>query len=192
MNTSHPAAHDAGHRHHSLQGHRSSGHARPAPRSDSLNRNRTALFATLHRLTGCAIGEVPGLMIGTALGWGTPETIGLAVTLAFLFGYAFTMVPLLRAGLPARAALRLALAADTASIAVMEVTDNAVMLAVPGAMQAGLDSMVFWASLAAALLVAAVIAFPVNRWLIARGRGHAVAHAMHGHPPQAGHIETSA
>lgn len=143
--------------------------------------NRLALSATLHCLTGCATGEVLGLVIGTALGWGTVATIALAVGLAFLFGYAFTMVPLLRAGIALRAAIGLALAADTASITIMEIVDNGVMLAIPGAMDAGLASPLFWGSLAVALALAAAAAFPVNRWLIARGRGHAVVHGHHGH-----------
>jgi len=142
--------------------------------------NRTAWSATLHCLTGCAIGEVLGMVIGTALGWGNAPTIALAVVLAFFFGYALTLRPLLSA-MEFAAALRLALAADTASIAVMEIVDNAIMLLVPGAMDAGLASVLFWASLAASLAIAAVAAFPVNRWLIARGRGHAVVHAHHHH-----------
>jgi hypothetical protein len=143
--------------------------------------NRLALSATLHCLTGCGIGEVLGMVIGTALGWGNLPTLALAVALAFAFGYALTLLPLLRAGLGLRTALGLALAADTASIAVMEAVDNAVMVAVPGAMEAGLADPLFWGSLALALAAAAVAAFPVNRWLIARGRGHAVVHAHHGH-----------
>jgi hypothetical protein len=140
--------------------------------------NRTAWSATLHCLTGCAIGEVLGMVIGTALGWGNGATIALAVVLAFLFGYAFTLVPLLKA-MPVGPALKLALAADTASITVMEIVDNAIMLVIPGAMDAGLGSPLFWGSLAFALAVAAVAAFPVNRWLISRGKGHAVVHAHH-------------
>lgn len=143
--------------------------------------NRLALTATLHCLSGCAVGEVLGMVIGTALGWSALSTIGLAVGLAFLFGYAFTMVPLLRAGLSFDAVLKLALAADTVSIAIMEIVDNAVMLVIPGAMEAHLSSPLFWGSLAAALLIAGVAAFPVNRWLISRGRGHAVVHAHHAH-----------
>ena len=140
--------------------------------------NRTAWSATLHCLTGCAIGEVLGMVVGTALGWGNGATIALAVVLAFIFGFALTLIPLLKAtGL--HSALKLALAADTASITVMEIVDNAVMLAIPGAMDAGLDTMLFWASLAFALAVAALAAFPINRWLIARGKGHAVVHAYH-------------
>jgi hypothetical protein len=139
--------------------------------------DRLALSATLHCLTGCGTGEVLGMAAGTALGWGDLPTIALA----FAFGYALTLLPLLRVGLGLRAALGLALAADTASIAVMEVVDNAAMVAIPGAMDAGLADPLFWGSLALSLLVAAAAAFPVNRWLIARGRGHAVAHAHHGH-----------
>lgn len=143
--------------------------------------NRTAFSATLHCLTGCAIGEVAGMVIGTALGLGNLETIALAVALAFLFGYALTMLPLARAGLPLASALKLAFLADTASITIMEIVDNLVMLAIPGAMDAPLSSLLFWASLAFSLAVAGVAAFPVVRWLIARGKGHAVVHAHHGH-----------
>lgn len=149
---------------------------------DSLT--RIALSATLHCLTGCAIGEVLGMVIGTALGWGNWPTVALAVVLAFLFGYSFTMAPLLRAGLAVMAAAPLALASDTLSIAVMEIVDNAILLLVPGAMEAGLGDWLFWGSLAFALLVAFWAAFPVNRWLIARGKGHAVVHAYHGHAHQ--------
>jgi hypothetical protein len=155
---------------HALHGH----HAMP---TQSLN--TLAWSATLHCLTGCAIGEVLGMVIGTALGWGNVETIALAVALAFFFGYLLTLLPLLKA-MPWRRAMKLALAADTASITVMEIVDNAFMLAIPGAMDAGLDSFLFWGSLAFALAIAAVAAFPVNRWLIARGKGHAVVHAHHG------------
>jgi hypothetical protein len=142
-----------------------------------------ALRATLHCLTGCAVGEVTGLAIGTALGWATAPTMALAIGLAFLFGYAFTGFGLVRGGMGLRAAAGVALAADTVSIAVMEVVDNAVMLLVPGAMDAGLDDALFWGALAFALAVAFVVAVPVNRWLIARGRGHAVAHGHHGPHP---------
>jgi hypothetical protein len=141
--------------------------------------NRLAFSATWHCLTGCAIGEVLGVAIGTALGWSNAPTIVLAIVLAFFFGYAFTVVPLLRSGLALGAAAGIAFAADTISIAVMELVDNAVLLVVPGAMQAGLDDPLFWGSLAFALAVAFVAAYPVNRWLIARGRGHAVAHKHH-------------
>ena len=145
------------------------------------NLNRLAWSATLHCLTGCAIGEIAGMVIGTALGWGNAATIALAVVLAFAFGYALTMRPLLETKMPLRRVAALALASDTASITVMEIVDNAIMLAIPGAMEAPLDSLVFWVSLAVALAVAGIAAFPVNRWLIARGRGHAVVHAHHGH-----------
>jgi hypothetical protein len=148
-------------------------HHQPAP---SLN--RTAWSATLHCLTGCAIGEVLGMVIGTALGWGNGATIALAVVLAFFFGYLLTLLPLFKV-LSFSSAVKLALAADTASITVMEIVDNAIMLFIPGAMEAGLGSLLFWGSLAVSLAVAAVAAFPVNRWLIARGKGHAVVHAHH-------------
>ena len=141
--------------------------------------NRTAFSATLHCLTGCAIGEVLGMVIGTALGWGNFATITLAVVLAFFFGYSLTMIPLLRSGLALATTLPLAFASDTLSITVMEIVDNAVMLVVPGAMEAGLGSFLFWGSLAFALAVAFVAAYPVNRYLIVRGRGHAVVHEYH-------------
>jgi Domain of unknown function (DUF4396) len=136
--------------------------------------NRLAFSATWHCLTGCAVGEVLGIAIGTALDWGNTPTIALAIVLAFFFGYSFTAVPLLRTGLTLGAAAGIALAADTISIAVMEIVDNAVILIVPGAMEAGLKDPLFWGGLAFALAVAFVAAYPVNRWLIARGRGHAV------------------
>ena len=142
--------------------------------------NRVAVSATIHCLTGCAIGEVLGMVIGTGLGWTNAQTIAIAVLLAFIFGYGLTMLPLLRAGLAFGAAAKLALAADTASIFIIEIVDNAIMLAIPGAMHAGLQSPLFWGSLAVALLIAGAVAFPVNRWLIARGRGHAVVHQHHG------------
>ena len=143
--------------------------------------NRLAFSATVHCLTGCAIGEVLGLVIGTALGWSDWGTIALAVGLAFLFGYTLTMLPLLRNGIGLAAAIPVALAADTISIAVMEIVDNAIILLIPGAMEAGLASALFWSSLAVALLIAGLVAYPVNRWLIQRGRGHAVVHAHHAH-----------
>ncbi len=155
---------------HAMHGH----HVTPAQSLNAL-----AWSATLHCLTGCAIGEVLGMVIGTALGWGNFATIALAVALAFFFGYLLTLLPLLKA-MPWQRAVKLALAADTASITVMEIVDNAIMLAIPGAMDAGLDSLLFWGSLAFALAIAAFAAFPVNRWLISRGKGHAVVHAHHG------------
>jgi hypothetical protein len=142
-----------------------------------------SLRATLRCLTGCAVGEVAGLAIGTALGWGTGATMALAIALAFLFGYGLTGFGLVRGGMDLRAAAAVALAADTVSIAVMEVADNGVMLLVPGAMGAGLGDGLFWAALAVALAVAFAAAVPVNRWLIARGRGHAAAHRHHGPHP---------
>jgi hypothetical protein len=140
---------------------------------------RTAVSATLHCLTGCAIGEVLGMVISTALGWHDAASILLAVALAFLFGYALAIRPVLKAGIGFRQALGVALAADTVSIAVMELVDNAILLAIPGAMDAGVTSLLFWASLAVALAVAFVVTVPVNRWMIARGKGHAVAHHYH-------------
>ncbi len=149
--------------------------------STETSLNALAFSATVHCLTGCAIGEVLGMVIGKALGFSEPATIALAVALAFLFGYALTSFPLLRSGMPVAAVVPLALASDTISITIMEIVDNAIMLAIPGAMDASLAHIGFWAALAAALLVAGAAAFPANRWLLARGRGHAVVHAQHGH-----------
>jgi len=154
-----PAGHDGHHDHGSL--------------------TRIAISATIHCLSGCAIGEVLGMVIGTAVGLTTGATIALAVALAFMSGFAMTMIPLLRHGLVLRQALKLAFLADAASITIMEIVDNAVMLVIPGAMAAPLSSGLFWGSLAFSLVVAGIAAFPVNRWLISRGRGHAVAHAFH-------------
>jgi Domain of unknown function (DUF4396) len=142
--------------------------------------NRLAFSATAHCLTGCAIGEILGLVLATTFGWGNALSIAVATALAFLFGYSFTLVPLLRAGIAVGAAIGLALASDTLSIVVMEIVDNAVILIWPGAMDAGLRDLLFWGSLAISLVIAFVAAFPVNRALIARGRGHAVMHAHHG------------
>jgi Domain of unknown function (DUF4396) len=146
--------------------------------------NRMALSATLHCLTGCAIGEVLGVIIGTALGWSDGATIALAIVLAFLFGYSLTSWPLLRAGLALAAVVPIALASDTLSIAVMELVDNAIILVIPGAMDAGLDDVLFWGSLSFALFVAGFVAYPVNRWLLQRGKGHAAVHetGIHGGP----------
>ena len=138
-----------------------------------------AATATLHCLTGCAIGEVLGMVIGTSAGLSNWATVVLSVALAFVFGYALTMRGVLRAGLPLRQALRVALAADTISIAVMEVVDNAVVLSVPGAMEAGIATALFWLSLAGALALAFVVTLPVNRAMMSRGRGHAVVHGLH-------------
>jgi len=141
--------------------------------------NRLAARATTHCLTGCAIGEVLGVVIGTALGWSTAATIFLAIVLAFVFGYALTVWPLVGSGMALGAALWLALVADTLSITIMEIVDNAILLVIPGAMEAGLADPLFWGSLAVALAIAWLVAFPVNRWLIGRGRGHAVIHGRH-------------
>ncbi len=140
---------------------------------------RTAITATWHCLTGCAVGEILGLALATWWGWSNGASIALAFGLAFVFGYAFTVVPVFRAGMTLRQALAVALAADTVSILTMELVDNAVVLAVPGAMEAGLSDALFWGSLAFALAVAFVVTVPVNRALIARGKGHAVVHAYH-------------
>jgi hypothetical protein len=145
----------------------------------SVPLNRLAARATTHCLIGCGIGEVLGLVVASALGWAALPSIVLAIALAFVFGYSLTLWPLLGAGMTLGAAAGLAFAADTLSITVMEIVDNAIVLLIPGAMEAGLDSLLFWGSLAAALAVAWVVAFPVNRWLIARGRGHAVVHGRH-------------
>ena len=139
----------------------------------------TAVSATLHCLTGCAIGEVLGMVLATWWGWSTWPSIALAVVLAFFFGYLLTMQSVLRAGLSLAAAVKVALAADTISILVMEVVDNAVLLVVPGAMESGLASLLFWGSLAFALAVAFVVTVPVNHWMIGRGLGHAVVHEYH-------------
>jgi hypothetical protein len=143
-----------------------------------------ALSATLHCLTGCAIGEILGMVIGTALGFSEWGTVALAVGLAFIFGYSLTSLPLLRAGFAFAAVVPIALASDTLSIAVMEIVDNALMLAIPGAIEAGVGDVLFWGSLSVALVVAGVVALPVNLWLIGRGRGHAVVHetGVHGGP----------
>jgi hypothetical protein len=158
-----------GHHHHELP---TSGRALDA----------VALSATLHCLTGCAIGEVLGMVIGTALGFSEWGTVALAVGLAFLFGYSLTSLPLLRAGLALSAVVPIALATDTFSIAVMEIVDNAIMLSIPGAMESGVGDILFWGALSFALVVAGVIAYPVNRWLITRGKGHAVLHNSGHHP----------
>ncbi len=176
MSNTHQHVHD--HRDHATHG------AAPADVEVSAHSqplSRLALTATLHCLTGCAIGEVLGMSLGAALHWPNLETVIISVTLAFFFGYALTMIPLVRSGMPIGRVLKLALAADTISITVMEIIDNLIMLAIPGAMDAHIDEPLFWGSLTAALLLAGVVAFPINRWLISRGRGHAVIHAHHKH-----------
>jgi hypothetical protein len=142
---------------------------------------RTAVQATVHCLTGCAIGEVLGMIIATALGWGDAVSIAVSVLLAFFFGYGLTLRPVLRAGLAFRRAARVAFASDTVSIATMELVDNAFIILVPGALVAGLADALFWWSLLASLAIAFIVTVPVNRWLIARGRGHAVVHEFHAH-----------
>ena len=142
--------------------------------------SRLAFSATVHCFTGCAIGEVFGLVLSTAFGWNAVASVAVAVVLAFVFGYSFTLIPLLRGGMALHRALQLALVADTVSIMVMELVDNAIMLIIPGAMVAGLTDMLFWASLVISLVVAFIAAYPVNWWLISRGRGHAVVHQGHG------------
>jgi hypothetical protein len=164
------ATHD--HQHHEHQGHQ--GHHQAAGTSWSM-----AARATLHCLTGCAIGEVLGLVIGTAAGLHNAATVVISIVLAFVFGYALTMRGVLRAGVPLGQAVRVALAADTVSIAVMELIDNTVMVGVPGAMDAGLSDWLFWASLVLSLALAFVLTTPENRWMIGRGKGHAVVHAHH-------------
>ncbi|GGR16826.1 DUF4396 domain-containing protein [Streptomyces roseolus] len=165
----HHTGHDshAGHDHHA-------GHGGGGAASWS-----TAAKATLHCLTGCAVGEVLGMIIGTALGWGNAPTMVLAIALAFFFGYALTLRGVLAAGLDFASAFKVALAADTLSILVMEIVDNGVLLLVPGAMDAHLDDALFWGALAFAFLVAFLVTTPVNKWLIGRGKGHAVVHRYH-------------
>ena len=144
-----------------------------------------AFSATLHCLTGCALGEIAGMVIGTAIGLSNWGTVGLAVVLAFVFGYTLTSIPLLRAGLALGAVASIALASDTLSILTMEIVDNAIVVAVPGALEAGVGDLLFWGSLSVALVIAGMFAFPVNRWLIARGKGHVAVHetGIHGGPP---------
>ncbi|MDX2591117.1 DUF4396 domain-containing protein [Streptomyces sp. WI03-4A] len=176
------------HRHH--ESHADHGHERRDQHAQHEHRHahrrhspgtswRTAAQATLHCLTGCAIGEVLGMVIGTAAGLGNAGTVVVSIALAFVFGYALTMRGVLRAGLPVRQALKVALAADTVSIAVMELIDNTVMVGVPGAMDAGLSQALFWISLVVSLVLAFALTTPVNRWMIGRGKGHAVVHAYH-------------
>jgi hypothetical protein len=141
--------------------------------------NALALSATVHCLTGCAIGEVLGMVIGTALGWSNGATVVASILLAFVFGYGLTIVPLVRSGLPLRRVAALAFASDTLSITTMEIVDTLIVLLIPGAIDAGLTDPLFWGSLVVALLLAGSAAFPVNRWLIAHGKGHAVMHAYH-------------
>jgi hypothetical protein len=173
MDTDHHAVSDRADRvEHVQHGHGHQGHAGRVTWA-------MAAQATLHCLTGCAIGEVLGMVIGTSLGLHNAGTVVLSVALAFVFGYALTMRGVLRAGLPFNQALKVALAADTVSIAVMEIIDNTVMVTVPGAMDAGISSALFWVSLTGSLAIAFVLTTPINRWLMGKGKGHAVVHAYH-------------
>ncbi|MFE8017680.1 DUF4396 domain-containing protein [Streptomyces antibioticus] len=169
------------HETHEAHGHEQHGHEHPGHDHGAAADGSwaTAVRATLHCLTGCAIGEVLGMVVGTALGWGNTATLVLAIVLAFFFGYALTLRGVLKAGVGLRAAVRVALAADTLSIAVMELVDNGVIVLWPGAMDAGLGDALFWGALAIALAVAFVLTTPVNKWMIGRGRGHAVVHRYH-------------
>ncbi len=179
-------AHDHAAHEHAEPGHAGhGGHAHHELPTSGRALTNVSISATLHCLTGCALGEIAGMAIGTALGFSNWGTVVLAVALAFVFGYSLTSLPLLRAGVTVAAVIPIALASDTFSILTMELIDNAVVLAVPGAMEAGLGTLLFWGSLSFALSVAFVAAVPVNRWLIARGKGHAVVHetGVHGGPP---------
>lgn len=170
------------HVHHHPPGHAPARHHHGAAVSAAQpGLNAIALRATIHCLSGCAVGEVLGMVLGTAWGLSNGATIALAVALAFAFGYAFTFFPLLRSGMSLRTAVGVTFAADTASITLMEIVDNGMMLVIPGAMDAGLGQPLFWGALAASLLIAGAAAFPLNRHLIQRGKGHALAHGAHAH-----------
>jgi hypothetical protein len=165
-------------------GHHGDHHHHAMPTSGSAL-TAVAFSATLHCLTGCALGEITGMVIGTAAGFSNGGTVAISVALAFVFGYTLTSWPLLRAKLPPRTVMRVAFASDTLSIGTMEIVDNLIILAVPGALEAGVNSLLFWGSLSFALVVAGLVALPVNRWLIARGKGHVAVHetGIHGGPP---------
>ncbi|MET9857030.1 DUF4396 domain-containing protein [Streptomyces sp. NPDC006450] len=171
----------AGHEHHGPEHRDGDGHGHHHGHTPGGGKVTwaAAARATLHCLTGCAIGEVLGMVIGTALGWGNAPTMALAIILAFFFGYALTLRGIRSAGLDFRTAVRVALAADTLSIAVMELIDNGVILLWPGAMDAMLSDALFWTALAIAFAVAFVVTTPVNKWMIGRGKGHAVVHQYH-------------
>lgn len=168
MDTSSAASRHQDHQHHT-----------ESHSQTSASVNWLAFSATVHCFTGCAIGEILGLVLATASGWNAVASIAVAIVLAFIFGYSFTLIPLLRSGMALDLAVRLALVADSVSISVMELVDNAIMLVIPGAMVARLTDPLFWSSLMVSLVVAFMAAYPVNRWLIARGRGHAVVHQHH-------------
>ncbi|WP_151769972.1 DUF4396 domain-containing protein [Streptomyces abyssomicinicus] len=170
----HDHGQEQGHGHHHGHGHVHGG--RPAGSGASW---AMAAKATLHCLTGCAVGEILGMVIGTALMWGNVPTMVLAIALAFVFGYSFTLFAVRRAGLGLRAAVKVALAADTVSIAVMELVDNGIIALVPGAMDAHLSDGLFWSALLGGFAVAFLVTTPVNKWMIGRGRGHAVVHGFH-------------
>ena len=176
------SAHAEHHSHHHLHSYEDA-FRQPEQTRNSHNKhnalNAVARMATLHCLAGCAINEIAEMMINTALSWGNGATIALAVVLGFISGFTLTAAPLLRRGMGVGETLRIALAADTASIAVMEIVGNLVMLVIPGAMDAPLDSWLFWASMGVSLLIAGMAAFPLNRWLISKGKGHVLAHAHH-------------
>jgi hypothetical protein len=166
------------HQGHDMAGHSAHDHA--AHGHDMGNVNAMAVSATLHCLTGCAIGEIAGLIIGTAAGLSNAVTIVISIALAFVFGFSLSILPLLRAGLTAGAALRVVVAADTLSIATMEFVDNVVMAVIPGAMNAGLVNVLFWVGMMVSLTAAFFAAYPVNRYLLQRGKGHALTHDYHG------------
>jgi hypothetical protein len=157
-----------------------SGHAHTGQAATPRSLNALAFSATVHCLSGCAIGEVLGMVLATWWGWGDVASIALAIVLAFFFGYGLTSLPLLRSGMSVRQAAPLAFASDTASIGTMEIIDNLFIVIVPGAIAAALSDALFWWSLAVSLLIAGAVAYPLNRWLISRGKGHAVMHAHHG------------
>jgi hypothetical protein len=169
---------------HQHAGHAHDGHGPHEMPTGGRALTAVALSATLHCLTGCALGEVAGMIIGAGLGLSNAGTIVLSIVLAFVFGYSLTSLPLLRAGLALSAVAPIAFASDTASIALMELVDNAIVVAIPGAMDAGLGDRLFWGSLAFSLVIAGAVAVPLNRWLIGRGRGHAAVHrtGIHGGP----------
>lgn len=169
------------HGHHEHHGQAHGGHHGHQAHGGGGAGWRMAAQATLHCLTGCAVGEILGMVLGTAFGLHNGATVVLSILLAFVFGYALTMRGVRKAGLDVGAAVKVALAADTVSILVMELIDNTVMVTVPGAMDAGLGDLLFWVALAGSLALAFVLTVPVNKWMIGRGRGHAVVHAYHGH-----------